>query len=54
VHPEQRDKGEVKPSHVINITALVFDKNDQISEIYPARQLSFDEAHRKVGVGFSK
>lgn len=48
VHPEQKEKGEVKPSHVINITALVFDSNDQISEIYPARQLSFDEAHRKL------
>lgn len=48
VHPEQKAAGEVKPSNVINLTALIFDRNDQISEIFPARQLSFDEAHRKL------
>ncbi len=45
---DQKAKGEVKPSNVINLTALVFDKNDQVAEIYAARQLSYDEAHRKV------
>jgi hypothetical protein len=45
---DQKAKGEVKPSNVINLTALVFDKNDQVAEIYAARQLSYDEAHRKL------
>ena len=49
VHEEQKEKDQVKPSNVINITALFFDKDSGLlNEIYAARQLSYDEAHRKV------
>ncbi len=49
VHDEQKEKNEVKPSNVINITALFFEKESGLlRDIYAARQLSFDEAHRKV------
>lgn len=48
VYEDQKEKGETKPSNVIILTALLFDKDDLIQHIYPARQLSYDEAHRKV------
>ena len=49
VHDEQKEKDQVKPSNVINITALFFEKDSSlVTHIYAARQLSFDEAHRKV------
>lgn len=49
VHDEQKEKDQVKPSNVINMTALFFDKDSSlITHIYAARQLSYDEAHRKV------
>lgn len=49
VHDEQREKNQVKPSSVINITALFFDGDSGLlTHIYAARQLSFDEAHRKM------
>ena len=49
VHEEQKEKDQVKPSNVINITALFFEKDSGLlKDIYAARQLSYDEAHRKV------
>lgn len=49
VHEEQKEKDQVKPSNVINITALFFEKESGLlKDIYAARQLSYDEAHRKV------
>ena len=49
VHEEQKEKDQVKPSNVINLTALFFEKDGGlITHIFAARQLSYDEAHRKV------
>ena len=38
----------MKPSNAINLTYLDFDEAHNIANIYIARQLSYDEAHRKV------
>lgn len=48
VHDEQKNDGKAKPGNVINLTALFFDKGNLIQHIYVARQLSIDEAHRKL------
>lgn len=44
----QQPDDQKKPSSVIAITHLVWDGNDKISDIWKLRQLSIDEAHRKM------
>ena len=47
-YEDQKQEGQVKPSNAINLTYLDFDEAHNIAHIYIARQLSYDEAHRKV------
>ena len=47
-YEDQKQEGQVKPSNVIHLTYLDFDESHNIAHIYIARQLSYDEAHRKV------
>jgi len=48
VHKEQHKKVEVKPSNTVAIKMLKWNKQDELTDIWDLRQLSYDEAHRKL------
>ena len=54
VHKEQHEKGEVKPTDTLSLKMLSWNKDDELSDIYEIRQLSYDEAHRKVQCSCSR
>jgi hypothetical protein len=47
-HKEQQEKGQVQPTDTISLKMLQWNKQDELTDIWELRQLSHDEAQRKL------